>query len=460
MEIRPLLHRTADLAADFLEQLDDRPVHAAAGLEELRAALGGELPDGPLDPAAVVEELAAASMPGIVASAGPRYFGFVIGGTLPAALAADWLATAWDNNAAGSVVCPAGNVVEEVAGAWIKGLVGLPSCTSVGFTTGGMMASFTCLLAARRHVLGKVGWDVDEDGLCGAPPVRIVVGSERHPTIDVSMRYLGLGPRRSVVVDADEQGRMRPDALRRALAEGGGPTIVCAQAGGLNTGAFDPLEEVCDAAAAASAWVHVDGAVGLWAAASVAHRHLTAGMERADSWATDSHKWLNVPYDSGLALCRHPEDHRAAVSATAPYLLLGGPEAPRDGFEWVPEFSRRARGFAVYAALRSLGRRGVEALVDRCCSHARRFAEALGGAPGVEVLNDVVLNQVLVRFGGSDAHTRAVVERLQREGTAWFGTTVWRGRAAMRISVVNWRTSISDVDRSVEAILAAHRAIS
>lgn len=458
MTTRQLLRRTADLAADFLEQLDDRPVRAAAGVEELRAALGGELPDGPLDPAAVVEELAASSAPGIVASAGPRYFGFVIGGTLPAALAADWLATAWDNNAAGSVVCPAGNVVEEVAGRWIKDLLGLPACASFGFTTGGMMANFTCLLAARRHVLARVGWDVDRDGLFGAPPVRIVMGAERHPTIDVALRYLGLGPSRSIVVDADEQGRMRHDALHRALAGGSGPTIVCAQAGGINTGAFDPLEEICDAAAAASAWVHVDGAVGLWAAASAAHRHLTAGVHRADSWSTDSHKWLNVPFDSGLALCRHADDHRAALAATAPYLLLGGPEAPRDGFEWVPEFSRRARGFAVYAALRSLGRRGVEALVDRCCSHARRFAEALGGAPGVEVLNAVVLNQVLVRFGDSDAHTRAVVERLQGEGTAWFGGTVWRGRAAMRISVVNWRTSIDDVDRSVAAILAAHRA--
>jgi len=459
MNLRPLLHRTTELAADFLDRLDERPVRSSATVADLRAALSVPLSDEPLDPMKVVEELAAAAEPGIVASAGPRYFGFAIGGTLPAALAADWLVTAWDNNGAGTVSCPAANVAEEVCLSWLTELLGLPSGLSMGLTTGGMMANFTCLAAARHHVLAGAGWDVEEDGLFGAPPIRFVVGADRHTTIDVAARYLGLGPRRFVVVDSDDQGRMRPEALRRALAGERVPTIVCAQAGGINTGSFDPFDAICDASAEAGAWVHVDGAIGLWVAASPEKRFLARGMERADSWSTDAHKWLNVPFDAGVALCRHPESHFRAFGASAPFLNLDVPGKPRDGFQWVPEFSRRARGFATYAALRSLGRRGVADLVDRTCAYARRFAEALSRAPGVEILNEVALNQVMARFGDSDEHTRAVVDRIQQEGTCWAGTTVWRGRTAMRISVLGARTTADDVDRSIDAILAAHRAI-
>jgi glutamate/tyrosine decarboxylase-like PLP-dependent enzyme len=301
-------------------------------------------------------------------------------------------------------------------------------------------------------VLAGAGWDVAADGLGGAPPVQVVVGAQRHVTIMRSLRLLGFGDRTVVVVDADDQGRMRPDVLREALAGGEGPAIVCAQAGEVNTGAFDPLEEIAVACEERGAWLHVDGAFGLWAAASSSRRHLLAGHERADSWATDAHKWLNVPYDSGIVFCAHPGDHAAATAVAAGYLQRA---EGRSGGDWVPDSSRRARGFPVYAALRQLGRRGVEQLVERCCGHARRFAELLGAEPGVEILNDVVLNQVLVRFGGDDERTRSVIARVQQDGTCWLGGTEWQGRAAMRISVSSFRTTAEDVDRSAAAILEA-----
>ncbi len=456
------LERAADLARSFLDALPGRPVGAIAAAEDLRAAFGGRLPDAGEDPATVVEDLARAADGGLVASAGPRYFGFVIGGSLPAALGAEWLAAAWDQNAGLRAASPAAAVVEEIAAGWLLDLLGLPEGASVGFVTGCQMANFTCLASARHEVLRRAGWDVEERGLQDAPKVHVLIGEEAHVTIGVALRMLGLGAGAAARVPADAQGRMRPEALEVALRECDGPTIVCAQAGNVSTGAFDPLESIAALARARGAWLHVDGAFGLWAAASDRLRGLLAGASLADSWATDAHKWLNVPYDSGLAIVAHPEAHRAAMSVEAPYLARPGGTL-REPMSYVPESSRRARGFAVYAALRSLGRRGVASLVERCCALALRMAESLTRDPVVELLNEVVLNQVLVRFepprgGDPDAFTRDVIARVQREGTCWAGGTRRAGREALRISVSNWSTTERDVDLSVEAILAAARA--
>ena len=448
---------TADYAARFHDTLDDRPVPAQATYDELVEALGGPLPDGGGPDVEVVSELIAAAEPGVVGTQTGRYFGFVIGSALPASVAADWLATAWDQNAFSVVLSPAGAAVETVAAGWLAELLGLPEGVASGFVTGAQGANTTALAAARQHVLAHVGWDVARDGLQGAPRIRVLAGSERHVTIDRSLRLLGLGTAALELVPADGQGRMRADALREALAGEAGPVIVCAQAGNVNTGAVDPLREIADACAAAGAWLHVDGAFGLWASASPRFRHLTEGCERADSWATDAHKWLNVPYDSGVVFCRHPESHGQAMAVAASYLQRAEGRSPSD---WVPESSRRARGFAVWAALRSLGRSGVADLVDRCCDHARAFAELLGAEPDVEILNDVVLNQVLVRFGDDDEVTREVVRRVQDDGTCWLGGTDWQGRAAMRISVSSFRTTSEDVERSAAAILKAAAAVS
>jgi glutamate/tyrosine decarboxylase-like PLP-dependent enzyme len=456
------LEEAAAHAVQFLRGLPERPAGSTAGAAELRARLGGPLPEGPTDAAEVVGQLAKLADDGLVASAGPRYFGFVVGGGLPAAVAADWLAAAWDQNAGLFVLSPAAATVEDVAAGWLVDLFGLPAGTTTGFVTGATMANFTGLAAARHHVLAAAGWDVERDGLIGAPPVEVVVGAERHVTLDVALRYLGLGAGRVRVVPADGQGRLRADLLAATLAASKGPTIVCAQAGNVNTGAVDPLGPICDAAAERGAWVHVDGAFGLWAAASPALRHLVAGLERADSLATDAHKWLNVPYDCGLAFVTRPEAHRAGFAKSAAY-MLAGQAGERDADAFTPEASRRARGLTVWAALRSLGRSGVAELVDRCCRHARRFADALGQADGVEVLNEVVLNQTLVRFtdpgGDHDGRTREVVRRIQADGTLWLGGTSWHGMAAARISVSNWRTTDQDVDRSVAAILRAARSV-
>jgi glutamate/tyrosine decarboxylase-like PLP-dependent enzyme len=456
---RALLARTAELASRFLETLPERPVGARAGLGSLREALGGPLPAAGLAPLQVIEDLATAAEPGLVASAGPRYFGFVIGGGVPAALAADWLAGAWDQDAGLYACGPSAAVVEEVAAAWLLELFGLPATASVGFVTGGQMANFTGIAAGRHAVLARAGWEVEEDGLHGGPRVHVVVGDEAHVTILTSLRLLGLGSRHVVRVETDGQGRMRPDTLRRALSGLDGPTIVCTQAGNVNTGAFDPVGEISDIAHERNAWVHVDGAFGLWALASPALRDLASGVERADSWATDGHKWLNVPYDSGIAIVRDAAAHKTSMTGRAAYLVQSS-GAERDPQDWTPEFSRRARGFAVYAALRSLGRAGVADLVERCCRLARRMADRLGAAPGVRILNEVVLNQVLVRFeppggGDADAFTAAIVARVQREGTCWMAGSRWHGQGAMRISVCNWSTTEADIDRSAEAILAA-----
>jgi glutamate/tyrosine decarboxylase-like PLP-dependent enzyme len=459
MDIESLLTATAAHAATYLAEADERPAGSRAEVSALLARIGGPLPEVTTDARTVLDELVAATAGGLVNSAGPRFFGFVVGGALPVAVAADWLTTAWDQNAGMWVLSPSAGAAEEVAGGWVRELLGLPSGASVGFTTGDTMANMVALAAARTSVLARVGWDVERQGLFGAPPIEVVVGEQRHVSVDSALRYLGLGSDRVHVVGADEQGRMRPDALAevvRALA--GRPMIVCAQVGEVNTGAVDPVGEICGIVRSFGAWVHVDGAFGLWAAAAPSLRHLTDGVAQADSWAVDCHKWLNVPYDSGLVIVADREAHRAATG------LLGAgyldrESNGRDASDWVPEMSRRARGFTVWAAIRHLGRAGIADLVERHCSHARRFAAKLAEAGRVEILNDVVLNQVLVRFlsddGDHDHHTREVIRRVQSDGTCWLSGTTWRGAAAMRISVSNWSTTEADVDRSVTAILEA-----
>ncbi len=461
-----VLDRAADLAKDYLAGLSDRLVGPAVDLPALRAAMGGPLPEQGEDPTTVIERLAEAVEPGLVASAGPRYFGFVVGANYPAAVAADWLTSAWDQNAGLYATSPAAAVAEEVAGQWLVELFGLPPGTSCGFATGATMANFTSLAAARHGVLRAAGWDVEESGLFGAPPVNVVVGDQAHVTIFASLQMLGLGRGRVHRVQADGQARMRLDALREMLAALDGPTIVCVQAGNVSTGAFDPLPEIASMLADRQAWLHVDGAFGLWAAASADRRHLAAGLDRADSWTTDAHKWLNVPYDSGLVFVRDAAAHRAAMSLGAAYYVeTAGSE--RDNFNWVAESSRRARGFAVYAVLRALGRTGLAGLIDRCCDLALRMADRLAAGNGVEILNDVVLNQVLVRFSpagaagdpsAADALTRDVVARVQADGSCWLGGTTWHGRSAMRVSVSSWRTTEADIDRSAAAILRCAEA--
>ena len=449
-----LLARTARIAADWLQTLDRRPVVEQATVDELRCRLGGQLPDGPVDPLTVVEDLARAAEPGLIAIPSGRYFGFVIGGGLPAAVAADWLTSVWDQ-CPGFYACgPAASVAEEVAGGWLRQLLGLPEGASFAFVSGCQMAHLTCLAAARHHVLQAVGWDAEELGLTGAPPIRVLVGARRHVSIDRALRFLGIGRAALTVIPADGSARMRVSRLRDELAAGDGPAIVCAQAGEVNTGAFDPLEEIADAAAQARAWLHIDGAFGLWAAASPALRHLARGAERADSWAFDAHKWLNVPYDSGMAFCAHPGSHRAAMTATAEYLVQGGPGQPRDAVDWTPAFSRRARGFAVYAALRSLGRRGVADLVERTCAHARAFAAGLAGLPGCQVLNEVVINQVLFRFA-DDQTTDRVLRHVVDSGEAWLSGTTFDGQRAIRLSVSNWQTTEADIARTLTAFETA-----
>ena len=455
------LDRTLAIARHYAASRGTRPVWPTATLDELRAALGGVLPQDPVGPTEVVEALARAVEPGLVTTTGPRYFGFVTGGALPATVAAEWLTAVWDQPASLFVMSPAAAVVEEVAGRWLLDVLGLPATASVGFVTGCHMANFTALAAARHELLRRAGWDVEADGLQGAPRLRVVAGSEVHVSVIGALRMLGLGSRHIVHATADDQGRMQPESLDAALRAGEGPAIVCAQAGNVNTGAFDPLDAIADVAARHHAWLHVDGAFGLWASASAALKHHVQGVARADSWATDAHKWLNAPYDSGLVFVAHPAAHRAAMSMNAAYLVRS-PDEPREPMDWTPESSRRARGFAVYAALRSLGRRGLSDMVDRCCALARRFADRLRTDPRISILNDVVLNQVLVRIvpssGDADAATRDTLRRVQEERVCWLGGTRWHNMDAMRISVSNWSTTEADVDRSAESIVRAVQA--
>ena len=451
-----LLELTQQRARQFLSTVADRHVGTRANRDELLDALGGPLPEDSIDPAAVIDHLARAADPGIVASTGPRYFGFVTGGSHPAALAADWLVSAWDQNAALYVMSPAVSVIEDITAAWLLDVLGLPKRASVGFVTGAHMANLTALAAARHEVLRRAGWDVEARGLQEAPTVHIVVGDEAHVSIFAALRLLGFGTATIRRVSSDDQGRLRPDALAEELERCTGPTIVCAQAGHVSTGAFDPFPAIVELTRRKDAWLHVDGAFGLWAAAAPSRRHLVAGVEGADSWTTDAHKWLNVPYDCGIIVCAHSGAHRAGMSQLAAYLIRGTDEE-RNGMDWVPESSRRARAVPVYAVMKALGRRGIADLIERCCMLAARMADHLRGEPDFVILNEVVLNQVLV--GSPDRFVAIQPAAIQREGVCWFGETAWKGRNAVRISVSNWSTTEEDIDRSARAIVLNAREV-
>jgi glutamate/tyrosine decarboxylase-like PLP-dependent enzyme len=448
-EVRAVLHHVADAAGDWLAAMPERPIGPAVTPGELR--ITDTLGDAPVPVDQVVAQLVADAEPGLLAINSPRFFGFVMGGAHPAGIAADWLATAWDQNTGLAGPTPATSAFEEVAGRWLAELLGLPADASFALVTGCQMAHVTALAAARHRVLADAGHDVERDGLAGAPPVRVLAGAERHVTVDRALRLLGLGTACIEPVAVDERGAMRAEALADALAAGDGPTIVIAQVGNVNGGSIDPVEAICRAARDAGAWVHVDGAFGLWAAASPRRRHLVRGAELADSWATDAHKWLNVPFDCGLAFVRDRDAHRAAISVTAAYLVQDA-AGPREPMDWTPEFSRRARGLAVYATLRALGRDGVAELVDRLCACAERFAQGLGAA-GFEVLGQG-LNQLVVACADDDA-TTATLAAVHGESACYPSATVWRGRRCIRLSVCNWQTTFADVDRSVDALARA-----
>jgi glutamate/tyrosine decarboxylase-like PLP-dependent enzyme len=446
--MRELLHSVALRAARYLEDIQERRVSPSDEAVRDLARFHEPLPEGPTAPEEVIRMLDEAGSPATMGIAGRRFFGFVIGGSLPAALGANWLASAWDQNAGLFAATPISATLEEVSLRWLLDALGLPEESGGAFVTGATMANFTALAAARRAVLESVGWDVEARGLFGAPEIQVVVGEEAHPSVIKSLGMLGMGRERAVRVPVDGQGRMLCGALPALKS----PGIVCVQVGNVNTGSCDPVPEICRRAHEAGAWVHVDGAFGLWAAASPRHAPLVAGVAAADSWATDAHKWLNVPYDSGLAFVRDARQLRGAMSMTAAYLPQGGHREP---MLYVPELSRRARGVDTWAALKSLGRSGLGELIDRNCRCARRFADGLAGA-GFEILNDVVLNQVLVSFGAAEA-TERVIAGIQEEGTCWCGPTLWQGRVAMRISVSSWATTEVDVDRSLEAMLRIAR---
>jgi glutamate/tyrosine decarboxylase-like PLP-dependent enzyme len=454
-----LLDEVATYAREYLEGLGERRVGWTASAFELHRSLGGHLPEEPSDPREVILELIKAAEPGLAAYGSGRYFGFVMGGATPASRAADWLASTWDQCPGLYSVSPAASVVEDIVGRWAAQLLGLPASVSYGFVTGTQMAHFTALAAARHHLLRKAGWDAEADGLQGAPRLQVIAGAERHVSVDRAVRFLGVGTRNLIAVPADNQGAMRANALAEALARCDGPTIVCAQAGNIHSGSFDPLNEICELGHRVGAWVHIDGAFGLWAAASDSYRDLLDGFEEADSWAVDAHKWLNVPYDCGLVFTAHPDAHRGAMGINAGYFIRSEKSLERDGVDWNPELSKRARALTVYAAIRELGRRGIADMIERCCAHARLFAELLGEEAGVEILNDVVLNQVLVRFFDDDALTEQVVERVQDDGTCWVGGSSWAERGVMRVSVCNWATTADDVARSVDAIIRAARSV-
>lgn len=440
-----LLDDAARRATAYLDSLNTRPVRpdpqAVARLDELDIpAPRKATPD-----AEVLAQLDEYISPATMGMAGPRFFGFVIGGSLPVTVAANWLATAWDQNTGFDASTPGVARLEEVSRRWLLEMLDLPRDSAVGFVTGATVANFTALAAARNAVLKRSGWNVEADGMFGAPPIQVVVGEEAHPTLLKSLGMLGLGRSRLVRVPVDAQGRIRADKLPKLTS----PSILCLQAGNVNSGAFDPFPELCAAARNAGTWVHVDGAFGLWARASSKLTHLARGLELADSWATDAHKWLNVPYDCGIAFVREAEALRSAMAITAEYLPDSG--ARRNPSDFTPELSRRARGVEVYAALKSLGAAGVAKMIERNCSQAKRFAEGLREA-GFDVLNDVVLNQVVVSFGDAE-RTKRVIDAIQKDGTCWAGITLWQGRTAMRISVSSWATTDEDVELSLKAMI-------
>ena len=451
-----VLARAKKHAEAWLETVGERPVGPRASADALVSSFGGGLPEGSTPPEDVIDLLGAHAESGLMAMQSGRFYGWVIGGTLPVALAADWLVSAWDQNTGLRYATPATAALEEVAGAWLLDLFGLPAA-DVGFVTGATMANFACLAAARWKVLDQVGWNLQRDGLTGAPRIRILAGAERHETIDLALRYLGLGEPQTVAVDA--QGRIRTDALEEALGtvDPGAPLIVCLQAGNVHSGAFDPMVNAIDVAHRHGAWVHVDGAFGLWAAASPKLRHLVDGIAAADSWGTDAHKTLNVPYDCGIAIVADRVALRAALGTHASYLITDD-SGPGDPMEKVPELSRRARGVPVWATLRSLGRSGVADLVERLVRHAQALAEGIATIEGACVLNDVDYTQVCVSFG-DDERTRDVVARLIADGTVWISGSRWHDHDVLRVSVSNWSTDEADVERSVEAVRKAAAAV-
>ena len=453
------LQRAMNHAAEFLHGLDERSVAATVSYEDLRSRLGKALSDSGMNARRVIDELVADTSGGHLGSAGGRFFAWVIGGSLPSALAADWLTSAWDQNAGMYAAGPAAAVVEEIAGAWLKDLLGLPEEASFAFTSGCQLAHFTCLAAARYAVLRDAGWDVNADGLFGAPRVRIISTEQRHTTVDRALRFLGFGNHCILELPTEANGQIDLARFQSVLGTNVSPTIVILNAGDLNIGAFDPFDKIIPIAKAAKAWVHIDGAFGLMARASRSKRQLLAGVELADSWATDGHKWLNVPYDSGFAFVRDHKAHRASMTASASYIAPD--EKARNQLDWNPEFSRRARGFAVYAALRELGRHGLENLIDRCCAHAHALVTGIGGLEGAQILWQPTLNQGLVRFLDSragatdqdhDARTDAVIAAVNASGEAFFSGSTWRGKRALRVSVVNWRTTADDVRRTIAAV--------
>ena len=449
--MKDLLSDTAAYAARYLEAINERSVVPSQTAVDRLGELGGPLPDESSDPAELLRLLDDVGSPATVATAGGRYFGFVIGGTLPASLAANWLAGAWDQNAAMRVMSPTAAWIEDIVREWVLDLLGLPPASAVGFVTCTTMANFSGLGAARSAILNRQGWNVEEDGLFGAPPITVVVGGEVHVSLLRALTMLGLGRSRVITVPADGQGRMRADALPKLDDH----TIICIQAGNVNTGAFDPAKEICTRAREAGAWVHVDGAFGLWGAVSPTYAPLLDGVEEADSWAIDCHKWLNVPYDSGVVVVRDPEHLRRALSAgNAAYLTQS---SEREPWQFTPDASRRARGVELWAALRSLGRSGLREMIERNCRQAQFFAKLLRDA-GFTILNDVVLNQVLVSFGTPDETLRVIAE-IQKDGTCWCGATIWQGHTAMRISVSNWSTTDDDVERSVAVMVRIAKAV-
>ncbi|MEQ1817634.1 MAG: aspartate aminotransferase family protein [Terricaulis sp.] len=460
-DLRAVLHGIADRAVAFRETRADAAHRPLCSYAEAQAAFSAAVPERGVALQDLIAELATLTEPGLANMVGPRFFGWVIGATEPAGMAADWLTSAWAQNAGNAHATPTTSACEEVTGRWLLDLLDLPRESSVGFVTGATIANFTCLAAARGEVLRRVGWDVEADGLFGAPPVHVVLGEEAHSTVFSGLRYLGLGARRVVSVPVNEQGLMKPGAFAKAIEKLDGPIIAIAQAGHINSGGFDPFVEIAEAAHAKGAWMHVDGAFGLWARACADRAHRGGGLESADSWGVDGHKWLQTPHDSAYAIVRDAEAHRRAMLIAASYLPEGKERHPAD---YVPELSRRARGFATWAMIKSLGREGIAAMVSRHCAQARRMAERLSAESDIEILNDVVLNQVAIRLGAdmdgaaSDALTDSTIARIQRDGVCFVGGANWRGRQIVRVSVISANTTDADIDRSADAIISAWRA--
>ncbi len=460
-EFRAVLDRIAAHAEAFREAAPSRPHSPQRSYEEMRAVFDAPTPERGAPMAEIIGELIAKAEPGLANMVGPRFFGWVIGGSAEAGVAADWLTSVWGQNTGNAFATPAACAIEEASAAWLLDLLDLPRTSSIGFVSGATIANFTCLAAARNEVLRRAGWDVEADGLFGAPEINVVLGEEAHSTVFSGLRYLGLGAKRVVSVPVDQNGRMRPGAFAQTIEKLSGPIIAIAQAGHINSGAFDPFEEIAEAAHAKGAWLHIDGAFGLWARACPDRDHLARGLEHADSWGVDGHKWLQTPYDSAYAIVRDAAAHRRAMLIAASYLPEGSVRHPAD---YTPELSRRGRGFATWATIRSLGREGIARMVSRHCELARRMAERLSAEPDVEVLNDVVLNQVAVRLGTmldtetADALTQRTIARIQQDGVCFVGGAHWRGHQIIRVSVINGATSEADIDASAEAILTAWRA--